>query len=108
MAIIGTILGTVFVTLWNFAWKKIKKELVFDFSYIFTMLISAIASMAILPVFFINSALPANNGLFVFLATASMSGLLNLLVNAPVSYALGKMDFLKQALCTANISSVTL
>jgi amino acid transporter len=67
----------VFVTLWNFAWKKIKKELVFDFSYIFTMLISAIASMAILPVFFINSALPANNGLFVFLATASMSGLLS-------------------------------
>jgi hypothetical protein len=108
MAIIGTVLGSVFVTLWNFAWKKIKKELVFDLSYIFTMFISAIASMAILPVFFINSALPPNNGLFVFLATASMSGLLNLLVNAPVSYALGKMAILKQALCAANISSVTL
>lgn len=107
MAIIGVVLGTVFVTLYNFAWKKIKKELVFDLSYIFTMLIAAIASMAILPVFFINSALPANNGLFVFLAAASMSGLLNLLVNAPVSYALGKMNVLKQALSAANISSIT-
>ena len=54
MAILGVIAGTIFITLYNFAWKKIKKELGFDLSYVFTMLISAIASVAILPVFFLS------------------------------------------------------
>ena len=98
MAILGVIAGTIFITLYNFAWKKIKKELGFDLSYVFTMLISAIASVAILPVFFINNALPPNNVVFVFLATASMGAVLNLLVNAPVSYGLGKLNVLKTAL----------
>ncbi len=104
MAILGVIAGTIFITLYNFAWKKIKKELGFDLSYVFTMLISAIASVAILPVFFINNALPPNNGLFVFLATASMGAVLNLLVNAPVSYGLGKLNVLKTALASAKVS----
>jgi hypothetical protein len=90
--------------LYNFAWKKIKKELGFDLSYVFTMLISAIASVAILPVFFINNALPPNNVVFVFLATASMGAVLNLLVNAPVSYGLGKLNLLKTALASAKVS----
>ena len=104
MAILGVIAGTIFITLYNFAWKKIKKELGFDLSYVFTMLISAIASVAILPVFFINNALPPNNGLFVFLATASMGAVLNLLVNAPVSYGLGKLNVLKTAFASAKVS----
>ena len=66
MAILGVVAGTIFITLYNFAWKKIKKELGFDLSYVFTMLISAIASVAILPVFFINNALPPNNGSLSF------------------------------------------
>lgn len=87
--------------------RKLRKNLFSTFP-IFSLCLSQLSFQWLFSVFFINSALPPNNGLFVFLATASMSGLLNLLVNAPVSYALGKMDSLKQTLCTANISSVTL
>jgi hypothetical protein len=103
-AIAGTIAGTIFVTFWNFLWKKVYREITFNLTYLYTMLISAIISMSILPLFLINNALPINSNLFVVIATASMSGLLNIVANTPIAYLMSRHEELKTLLSAAKIS----
>jgi uncharacterized repeat protein (TIGR01451 family) len=104
IAILGMVAGTLFITGWNFGWKRVRKELDFSQTYIFTMLVSAIVSVAFLPVFFIDKALPTNNDGFVFLATFAMGFTLNVLVNSPVAYFLSKYESLKAAVASAKVS----
>lgn len=104
IAILGMVTGTLFITGWNFGWKRVRKELDFSQAYIFTMLVSAIVSVAFLPVFFIDKALPTNNDGFVFLATFAMGFTLNVLVNSPVAYFLSKYESLKAIAASAKVS----
>lgn len=104
IAIIGIVAGSSGITIWNYGWKRIRKELDFNHAYIFTMLVSAIASVAFLPVFFIDKALPTNNDGFVFLATFAMGFTLNVLINSPVAYFLSKYESLKALAASAKVS----
>ena len=59
------------------------------------MLVSGILSMLVLPVYFFSGSLPSANDLFVLIGTAAISGLLNVIINAPISYLLKNWNSLK-------------
>ena len=96
-AIAFSILGTVFSTVFPFIIKKLNKENIkFDLVYIMTLLIAAIISTALLPLYFYGSNLPVNNNAFICVSGFAIAAILNFVINTFVAHWINNINRLKE------------
>ena len=71
--LISLVVGSLGFTLWNWLWKKVKDSQVeFNKSYIFSMLLSTLASVIVVPFILNGHAVPDNILAFIIISSLAI------------------------------------
>ena len=93
--IISLVAGPILYTVWNFTWARLKNPtLGFDKNYLFSMLITMIVSILVVPYLLNNQIIPEMLIPLIVAGCLGLSYTINAIINTPLTYSMNQMKTL--------------
>jgi len=101
--ILSLIAGPLIYTVWSFTWARIKDATTpFDKSYLFSMLITMIVSIIVVPYLLNNQIIPESILPLIVVGCTAIGYTINAIINTPLTYSKNQMKMLNP-----NYKSIT-